>query len=416
MAHVMVLDSVDEDIFVCGTCKAVFNSLQVFLDHKRLKCNSVDLAGRFNSANLVQTTVVGDAFSGSTAQGSVQSEPVTEQVWPKDLTCSTCKKRFKKVKTLLAHLKTHSDKPYQCPVCGRCFMQNSHLQRHIMSHRMWPDGLKETTAKTQEEELLSYTCPYCNVILLNYSQYRVHLKNHSSLKKFKCIQGDCMDYFETVDQLLHHVSVVHEYPLYTCHLCSSSFNSLEDIATHLQSHNDVDKNKQTSNKLYKCSQCDARFRKPEKLTLHMMTENHNKMCIHCNKTFASDKRLRLHLQIHRKLKPFQCNICNSSFHMKKYLSTHMLKHGNRQFKCTVCKYTFKRQDLLQRHMKLHQAKKMLKCPFKEALDCQKEFNRSDKLKSHLKSHTKHMALQMSKKSKLSQPRNTSEISRDSLKS
>lgn len=106
--------------------------------------------------------------------------------------------------------------------------------------------------------------------------------------------------------------------------------------------------------------------------------------------FASDKRLRLHLQIHRKSKPFECNLCNSSFHMKKYLSSHMLKHGDKHFVCSICKFKFKRKDLLQRHMKSHQTKKTFKCPFQETLDCRKEFSRSDKLKSHIKSHTKRM--------------------------
>lgn len=397
MAHVVVLDSIDEDIFVCGTCKTVFNSLQIFLDHKRSKCSNIVLERTYSNVDLMQPVGLGDTFPENIStlhQSQELPEPVPEvdQTWPKDLTCSTCKKKFKKLRTLMAHMKTHCEKPYQCPICGRCFIQNSHLQRHITSHRIWPDGLRETTAQTPEEELLSYTCSYCNLTLVNYSQYRAHLKNHLSLKKYKCIQGECLEFFETVDSLLHHVSIEHERPVYICHLCSSTFNSLEDIAAHLQSDNDGCKDSQNKLKVYKCSQCDARFRKSEKLTLHLLTENHNKICIHCNKTFASDKRLRLHLQIHRTLKPFQCNICNSSFHMKKYLSTHMLKHGNRQFKCSVCKYTFKRQDLLQRHMKLHQAKKMLKCPFKDALDCKKEFSRTDKLKSHIKSHTKHVTL------------------------
>lgn len=398
MAHVVVWDSTDEDIFVCGTCKVVFNSLQIFLDHKKSKCNNIVLEERTTNANLVQTAFCSQPLAENIAtihQGGELTHSVAEQIWPKDLTCSRCKKKFKRLNTLLAHLKTHSDKPYQCPICGRCFTQNSHLQRHITSHLMWPDGFKETTATTAEQELLSYKCPYCNLILLNYSQYRAHQKNHLSLKKFKCIQGDCMEYFDTVDGLLEHVSVLHEFPLYTCHICSCTCSSLDDIATHLQSHNDVSqqskqKDNQTKLKVFKCSQCDARFRKSEKLSLHMQTESHNKKCIHCNKTFASDKRLRLHLQIHRTLKPFQCKICDSTFHMKKYLATHMLKHGNRQFKCSVCKYTFKRPDLLHRHMKLHQARKMLKCPFKDALGCQKEFSRSDKLKCHIKSHTKRM--------------------------
>lgn len=159
---------------------------------------------------------------------------------------------------------------------------------------------------------------------------------------------------------------------------------METIATHQQSHDNTEKDDDTQEKKYKCLQCDAVFKKLDKLSLHMLTENHKKMCIHCNKTFASDKRLRLHLQIHRKVKPYQCNICNSSFHMKKYLTNHLLKHGTREFKCPICKNMFKRQDLLQRHMKLHQINKLLKCPFKDVFKCKKEFSRQDKLKLHIK--------------------------------
>lgn len=415
MAHIMVLDDIDEDIFVCGRCKSVFYSLQIFLDHKRSNCSSFTGEKSTNADGSASQPVTGsNCVSSNIAILSESDNPginitnpttadaTTEQIWPKDLTCTLCKKKFKKIKSLLTHMKTHSEKPYQCPICGRCFLQNSHLQRHIPSHKMFPDGVLETTAKTLEVDLLSYTCPYCDLILPNYNQYRAHQKIHSSLKQYRCIQGECMAFYETVEGLMLHVTSNHVKAIYTCHICNATFNLLEEIAIHHQGHSHRGKEKATDIKLFKCSQCDARFRKSENLTVHMLTENHNKMCIHCNKTFASDKRLRLHLQIHRKLKPFQCTICNSSFHMKKYLSTHMLKHGNRQFQCPVCKFMFKRQDLLQRHMKNHQNKKMFKCPFKETLDCKKEFCRSDKLKLHIKCHTKNMAKLANSKVKVTQ--------------
>lgn len=413
MAHVIVLDSINEDIFVCGICKSVFNSLQIFLGHKSFKCSSSE-ESLINSAIVQTTAVLTDSFS--TSAGIIQHiEPrpeedakENEQTWPKDHSCVSCKKKFKKMKSLLTHMKMHDEKPYQCPVCGRCFIQNSHLQRHITTHKIWPDGPTQNTAKTVEAELLSYSCPYCSVVLPNYSQFRAHLKNHLSLKKFKCIQGDCTEFHDTIGSLLQHVNTSHETRLYSCHICNFVFNSLEDIATHQYSHNESAKKDTKKLKLYKCSQCDAEFRKPEKLSLHMLTENHKKVCIHCNKIFASDKRLRLHLQIHKKIKTFQCNICNSSFHMKKYLSSHMLKHGNRQYKCSVCKYMFKRSDLLQRHMRLHQAKKTFKCPFKDSLDCKKEFSRSDKLKLHIKSHTKHMSMNTTTKVKMALKNNTTD--------
>lgn len=389
MAHVIVLDSVNEDIFVCGLCKSVFNSLELFLDHKRLKCVHDNLGCILTNESVYSETQPG-CNPGEYAPASLpqaESKETQREAIVKELTCTVCRKKFKKKKGLLAHTKSHYMKPHQCLVCGRCFIQNSHLQRHISSHKVWPESLSETTPKCPDVELLSYSCPYCSMMFSNYNNFRSHLKNHQSFKKFKCIQGDCKDFYDTFEMLIRHVASSHITQLYTCHICNEPFSSLGSIASHELSHNDFGKDS-IQTKQYKCSQCDAVFTKPDKLSLHMLTENHKKVCIHCQKTFASDKRLRLHLQIHRNLKPFQCNICNKSFHMKKYLSSHMLKHGTKEFQCSVCKCMFNRSDILQRHMRTHSSYKMFPCTYKDTTGCKREFSRKDKLKLHLRSHCK----------------------------
>lgn len=381
MAHVIVLDSLNEDIFVCGQCKCVFTSLNVFLHHKSVKCSELVLEPEqdSNTTSLIDNTVIKTTFPSH--EITTQKESLCEN----NISCKVCRKEIKNSERLTSHMKTHIEKYYQCPVCGRCFSQNSHLQRHIATHKVWPEGLTETTPKSIEIELLSYTCLYCSKTVPNYNQYRLHLKNHLDLKKYKCMQYGCTSFHESMESLLEHISANHNPPIYECHMCSSTFNSLESVAIHQQNHSKLDA-RNTNSKRYKCSLCDAVFKKSEKLTLHLLTENHKKVCIHCNKTFASDKRLRLHLQVHRKMKIFQCNVCPSSFHMKKYLTSHMLKHGKREFQCTVCQVMFKRRDLLQRHMRVHQMK-LFQCPFKETLNCKREFSRSDKLKLHLKCHS-----------------------------
>lgn len=385
MAHVLVLDSTNEDIFFCGQCKRVFNTLSLFIDHKNNDCINVTIGISKEQHNITENN-----NSAST------SAPSFSENKDEEISCKFCKKIFKKMKTLQLHQKMHDQKPYQCVICARCFIQNSHLQRHVMSHRVWPDGLSETTAKSTEVDLLSYSCLYCEMVLANYNQFRKHLKNHSSIKTFKCIQSQCNNFYDSVESLMHHVSSTHKTLTYTCHNCHKTFNTLEDAAAHYQSYNNTCIETFPRSELHKCSQCDSVFKNAEKLSLHMLTENHKKTCVHCNKTFTSDKRLRLHLQIHRQLKPYQCNICTQSFHMKKYLSSHMLKHGERQYTCMVCKCLFKRQDSLQRHMRTHQIRKLYKCPFKESLQCKKEFNRSDKLKLHLKYHTKRITMSNNK--------------------
>lgn len=381
MAQAIVI-SLDEDMFYCGICKNVFNTLQLFLLHKNSDCKTN------NGTNEIKS----ESIHGSTTSASQYVLPNNTNKCDAEVKCSLCKKKFKKAKSLKAHLKIHDEKPQQCLVCGRCFLYNSHLQRHVITHKVWPDGISETTAKSVEKDLLSYTCLYCDLVLSNYNQFRLHMKNHSCLKKYKCVQGQCNSFYETVESLIHHVISAHESPTYTCHNCFEAFYYLEGLAAHFQVYNNTCIPHDPPSQQFKCLQCDAMFKKADKLSLHLLTENHKKACIHCDKVFASDKRLRLHLQIHRTYKPFQCDVCKQSFHLKKYLATHMARHVDRKFTCTICKSSFKRQDLLHRHMKSHQLRKLYKCPFKETLNCKKEFSRSDKLKMHLKYHTNRLTL------------------------
>lgn len=416
MAQLVVIDSMKEDLFVCGNCKSVFTYLPTFLEHKnQCKTTIIYEASDARIGKSVITTP--DTFDSTTPAPSsltkTSSGRNAQEVIPnlipeaidvggatsQDVCCRVCKKSFKNLKNLLVHLKSHNGKPYQCIICGRCFSQNSHLQRHEMSHKIWPEGLTETTAKTTDVDTMSYSCNYCDRVLANYSQFRAHLKYHVELKKFKCIQGECMSLFDSLEQLLQHVDSEHTSLLYTCHICTHTFTTLEDISAHQQNHNRLENGATAtdSKTSFKCPQCDAIFKSKDKLSFHMSVENHRKICVHCQKTFASDKRLRLHLQIHRNIKPFECNICGQSFHMKKYLSAHTLKHGGKQFTCNVCHYKFKRKDSLQRHMKSHQNKKMFKCPFKDTLGCTMEFTRNDKLNLHVKHHTKQIMGTVKKK-------------------
>lgn len=378
----------EEDTFRCGKCKAEFISLDLFLAHKRNNCKFDTIVQQPAVSNVDKIDQTSTLHQDNLIQLKHPYTNINDCDEAPKVYCTICSKPFKKYKSLEVHRKIHTgERGFQCPVCGRCFIQSSHLQRHLQSHRVWPSGLIDTTPKTTSVELLSYACLYCDAVLAKYSQFRVHLKIHTSLKKFKCIQSNCVNLYNDIETLLEHVSVDHMHTSYQCHMCTTAFTSLTDIAIHQQEHN------QKVNKIkmkLKCAHCDASFRSKTTLSLHLSTNSHNRTCIHCKKTFASDKRLRHHLQIHREEKPFSCNVCGQSFHMKGYLTSHMLKHGDRLHTCTICNFKFKRRDLLIRHQKTHQKTNKLQCPFKDNLGCIMEFTRTDKLKLHIKHHKNRM--------------------------
>ena len=49
------------------------------------------------------------------------------------------------------------------------------------------------------------------------------------------------------------------------------------------------------------------------------------MC-HCNKMYASWAALYKHKLTHSEVKRYECNICSKRFHLKKYLTQHLLSH------------------------------------------------------------------------------------------
>ena len=62
-----------------------------------------------------------------------------------------------------------------------------------------------------------------------------------------------------------------------------------------------------------------------------------------------------HIQTHSSEKPFECNICTSSFKTKKYLSRHIKKVHSpaTDHECRYCRKKFHYESLLKQHMYIH---------------------------------------------------------------
>lgn len=135
-----------------------------------------------------------------------------------------CKKKCEKTKDFLGNSKMHH-KPYQCITCGRCFIQNSHLQRHILTHK---------------------------VSLL-------HLQVHIKLKPFQC--NICDQSFNMKKYLSSHL-LRHGEKKYACEVCQSLFKRQETLQKHMKSHE--------IRKMYKCPfadtlDCNKEFSRSDKL-------------------------------------------------------------------------------------------------------------------------------------------------------
>ena len=106
-------------------------------------------------------------------------------------------------------------------------------------------------------------------------------------------------------------------------------------------------------------------------------------CSLCNKSFALNDAMIIHMRTHTKEKPFTCNLCFKQFSTKSSLTRHMQIHtGKKPFSCMICNKLFSQSSEVKSHIRTHTGEKLYSCS-----QCNKSFAHQCSLKTHIMSHT-----------------------------
>lgn len=213
-------------------------------------------------------------------------------------------------------------KQYKCDVCTGTYQHAFSLKRHFLRTHINYRYLSEADITN------------CNINLNLVRQLRTETD-------------------QSTGNGANHASEARSLGLYRCHLCSTLFDTRDELKSHVSSH--ADDNVQ---KGFSCGHCEMTFSHRQNLVRHQSVHSGERqfLCRHCGKSFPSLANQRRHEKIHENLNlPFPCSFCRASFLQNVHLQKHLKKfHAEKLYLCESCPRFFLSREQLEQHNRMHQ--------------------------------------------------------------
>ncbi|XP_031760224.1 gastrula zinc finger protein XlCGF26.1-like isoform X2 [Xenopus tropicalis] len=334
---------------------------------KLTKHTQPDAEENLHGSQKKRTDISGKYLKPGKAQSTKQT------VFPKPFgvinpfVCVKSKRRFGSNGNLLIHQRIHTERPFSCTDCGKCFSHRTILREHRRAHmgkgpfphstggNKIPSGKgnfqRHQGASAKGKPL---TCTECGKSFKCKSDLRVHERTHTGEKPYVCTQ--CGKGFSQKANLNTH-SVIHstERP-FSCTECGKCFRLKQCLKSHEKIHTGV--------KDFVCTECGKSFNRKFELQKHERTHTGEKpyVCTQCGKGFSQKVHLESHSLIHSTEKPFSCAECGKCFRLKQHLKSHEKTHtGVKDFVCTECGKQFIQKYSLRQHLLIHTGEKPFVC-------------------------------------------------------
>ncbi|XP_037834302.1 zinc finger protein OZF-like isoform X4 [Kryptolebias marmoratus] len=183
---------------------------------------------------------------------------------------------------------------------------------------------KESRAVNTVSKCLS--CSECGKQYVNNRSLQRHMTCHPGVRSSSCLGNKkSVRVKKTVES---HRTVQTEPKSFRCLDCNKIFNKKANLNRHLRVH--------TGDKPVECDDCGERFSYKTTLNRHMRIHTGDKPfpCDVCGQRFSQKSTLNSHIRIHTGEKPFPCDVCELRFSRKHHLKRHTRIHtGDKKFSC-----------------------------------------------------------------------------------
>lgn len=279
---------------------------------------------------------------------------------------------------ILEHKLDASSVKKPCPICGKLFLRNANVRKHIKS-------IHEKIQRTHSKE----ACPICGKEFKFKSNIARHIESvHNKVRNYPCTLCD-KSYFEKTHLSNHMALHLDDRPFLCDHPdCGKTFKILPHLTIHQKQHLEgEEKTKHKQNNSFICSYCGKVLTSKVSFEGHLRSHTNEKpfVCKICSKAFNRQITMNVHMRVHTNEKPYNCKICNQRFKQISHLRAHLLTHETeKKFICSVCDFATKHKYNLDIHIRnVHINERKHQCEH-----CSEVFFNGKLLRKHVESKHK----------------------------
>lgn len=292
----------------CGTCVKCFSQMSELIMHERN-----------HSFNKPFSCKQCDEAFMSQSSLSLHEQRVHEFNIDRNIHCSLCDYSFYKQSDLNAHIYVHNDSQLlECPDCAELFDNLEMFMEHMAVHERKIITIKELTKSIPDAS---------EDVKENIEEFNDFMDN-SAVDDIND-DGAEDDNENKFDLIKLGVTLS-----YTCPICDKIYENITEFNTHCEKHESPAATSEVTKSTSKSTDEILKPTRPKTSRAPVSLkwqENDNKVrnfsCDKCNRSFTMASTLSLHLRrTHLGIKPYRCNVCEWAFAQSSDLIKHMRKH------------------------------------------------------------------------------------------